>query len=95
MDNTIQNWLDNPTSVETLYASALEAIAPIKLRLERGKLLVASDWTQTVDSPLTDTKKQEWATYRQALRDLPNTSTASIDIDENLVGVTFPTKPTA
>tara|TARA_B110000977_G_C10778932_1_gene377782 strand:- start:200 stop:481 length:282 start_codon:yes stop_codon:yes gene_type:complete len=93
MTNTIQNWLDNPTSVDSLYAIALEAIAPAKLRLERNKLLVESDWTQVVDSPLTTANKTQWATYRQALRDLPASSSPTIDVDENLVNVTFPTKP--
>ena len=41
------------------------------LRSERDKLLAASDWTQLPDSPLSDSKKEEWATYRQQLRDLP------------------------
>ena len=33
--------------------------------------LKASDWTQLPDSPLSEAKKAEWATYRQALRDVP------------------------
>ena len=41
------------------------------MRLLRDGLLTGSDWTQMPDSPLTDSKKQEWATYRQALRDFP------------------------
>ena len=41
-----------------------------RLRKHRNRYLVACDWTQTPDSPLTDAKKQEWATYRQALRDV-------------------------
>lgn len=45
------------------------------LRSERDDLLAQSDWTQVLDSPLTDAKKTEWATYRQALRDLPSTTT--------------------
>ena len=45
------------------------------LRSERNELLKLSDWTQSTDSPLTDAKKTEWATYRQALRDLPSTTT--------------------
>lgn len=45
--------------------------AEVKMRSMRDNLLTASDWTQSPDSPLTDSKKQEWATYRQALRDLP------------------------
>tara|TARA_Y100000004_G_C8900222_1_gene406013 strand:+ start:842 stop:1222 length:381 start_codon:yes stop_codon:yes gene_type:complete len=43
-------------------------------RMMRDKRLEISDWTQMVDSPLTDSKKTEWATYRQALRDLPTHS---------------------
>jgi hypothetical protein len=35
-------------------------------------LLAQSDWTVLIDSPLTDEKKQEYITYRQALRDLPS-----------------------
>lgn len=42
---------------------------------ERNSLLNLSDWTQLPDVPLTDAKKAEWATYRQALRDLPSTTT--------------------
>lgn len=36
----------------------------------RNSLLSETDWTQISDSPLNDSKKAEWATYRQALRDL-------------------------
>ena len=42
-----------------------------RMRSWRDHLLKESDWTQSADSPLTDSKKQEWATYRQALRDFP------------------------
>jgi hypothetical protein len=42
-----------------------------RMRIARNDLLAASDWTQMSDSPLTDAKKTEWATYRQALRDFP------------------------
>jgi hypothetical protein len=41
------------------------------MRDARNILLVESDFTQLSDSPLSDSKKQEWATYRQALRDFP------------------------
>lgn len=37
---------------------------------KRQKLLVASDWTQLPNGPLTAEKQQAWATYRQALRDI-------------------------
>ena len=44
-------------------------------RRTRNSLLTESDWTQMPDSPLTDAKKAEWAIYRQALRDLPSSTT--------------------
>lgn len=56
------------------------------VRSERNMLLTKSDWTQAIDSPLTDSKKTEWATYRQNLRDLPGT----VSDPSN---VSFPTKP--
>ena len=45
------------------------------LRRERNEKLIDSDWTQASDhsSPLANDKKTEWATYRQALRVLPET----------------------
>jgi len=43
------------------------------VREKRNELLADSDWTQMDGSPLSDSKKAEWATYRQALRDLPTT----------------------
>jgi len=44
---------------------------PMKYQRQvRNDLLAMSDWTQLPDSPLTDAKRAEWATYRQALRDV-------------------------
>ena len=39
-------------------------------RFYRNKLLLASDFFNVIDSPLTETKKQEYIIYRQALRDI-------------------------
>jgi len=39
-----------------------------QIRLWRNAQLMNSDWTQVEDSPVD---KTAWATYRQALRDLP------------------------
>lgn len=47
------------------------------IRITRRNLLMLSDWTQGADSPLTEAKRTEWAAYRQALRDLPDTTTAT------------------
>lgn len=49
-------------------------------RTERNKMLADSDWTQLPDSPLTDAKKAEWATYRQALRDITDQAGFPLDI---------------
>lgn len=45
----------------------------VVIREDRDKKLSSCDWTQVPDSPLPQEKKQEWANYRQALRDFPNT----------------------
>jgi len=55
----------------------------------RTKYLQLSDWTQAADSPLTDTKKAEWATYRQQLRDMP----ADADTYSSINDIVWPTKP--
>ena len=64
-------------------------------RLERNRRLANCDWTQGNDSPLTSDKKTEWATYRQALRDLPASSTPKLGAMEELLlsSITWPTEP--
>ena len=57
------------------------------LRTRRNHELAASDWTQGVDSPLNQYYKQEWATYRQALRDMPSTTYTAIE------DIVWPSKP--
>lgn len=42
-------------------------------RSRRDSLLNLSDWTQTVDSPLSESDKEAWRNYRTALRGLPAT----------------------
>ena len=68
-----------------------------QIRNIRSGLLSQSDWTQVSDSPLTDSKKAEWRTYRQQLRDFPGTVDLSqIQYDENLrvvLNVSWPEKP--
>lgn len=53
-----------------------------KMRAQRDRLLSESDWTQVADAPVD---KAAWATYRQALRDLPN--------QEGFPDVAFPNDP--
>jgi len=42
-----------------------------KIRKERNQLLGESDYMILADAPVDETQKQEWTTYRQALRDIP------------------------
>ena len=62
----------------------------ITLREERDEKLMNSDWTQASDhsSPLADSKKTEWATYRQSMRDLPATADMT-----KWPEITWPTEP--
>jgi hypothetical protein len=41
-------------------------------RDQRNTLLAQSDWTRMDDNGLSISDKESWATYRQALRDLPD-----------------------
>ena len=45
----------------------------------RNNLLKSSDRRMLWDSSLTDEQKQEWALYRQALRDLPDNTTNPLE----------------
>lgn len=53
------------------------------VRSERDRLLAASDWTQVADAPVN---RVSWATYRQALRDIPEQSSFP-------ASVVWPAKP--
>tara|TARA_Y100000385_G_scaffold258402_1_gene286386 strand:- start:328 stop:582 length:255 start_codon:yes stop_codon:yes gene_type:complete len=67
-----------------------------ELRIERDRLLAESDWTQMPDSPLTDSQKTSWATYRQSLRDMTETYSTVPLTDKGRMDetkITWPTKP--
>jgi hypothetical protein len=53
-------------------------ILTARMRLERDRLLAASDWAMTPDSP---TNKTDWTAYRKALRDFPATWTPGPEAD--------------
>ena len=91
---------DNESAIEGNYSGleykildneAVLRTEPITdlIRNIRNDMLSASDWTQTIDCPLTDAKKAEWATYRQELRDLPSSHESTTNIND----VVFPTQP--
>ena len=73
-----------PVGVSKLREQAIS-----EMKAERRDRLYESDWTQGEDSPLSTEKKAEWATYRQALRDLPDSHTNIISIDD----VVWPEEP--
>jgi hypothetical protein len=49
----------------------------IKVRTQRNALLSSTDWTQLADSTAD---KEAWATYRKALRDLPDQTGFPFDV---------------
>jgi len=68
-------WLENKTNE-----------AWRKIRKQRNQLLKDSDYIMFPDITITAEKKQEWTTYRQSLRDIPQTFSNPDD-------VTYPDKP--
>lgn len=44
----------------------------LNVKNKRKYLLLQSDWTQIPNNPLTPEKQQQWAVYRQQLRDITN-----------------------
>lgn len=77
---------DSSTGEINLFIASATSSAADLLQ-QRDILLRDSDWTQLLDAPLTSAKQAQWATYRQALRDIPS--------QPGYPGsVTWPTKPT-
>ena len=76
-------FLDREAKVETPE----DTLAMV--RQDRDRILQSTDWTQAADSPLSDSKKAEWAAYRQALRNLPDTYDKSL----KRIEIEFPTPP--
>lgn len=56
-----------------------------RLREQRDALLAETDWMANSDVTMSDA----WKTYRQALRDITDTTPS----DDALSNITFPTKP--
>jgi hypothetical protein len=53
--------------VEAPYSEAEALKAVRQLRTDR---LYQCDWTQLPDAPLSETERERWRDYRQALRDM-------------------------
>ena len=92
-------WLDKSQTKPTLdelntKLSEMNAAEPMKqLRVIRNQKLAETDWTQNADVP--NSTKTKWTSYRQALRDLPASSTPKLGTDNllDMSSVTWPTKP--
>ena len=85
---------------QTLATAALEAARNHLQEVKdyRNAQLVWSDWTRLDDITLAADKKAEWATYRQALRDLPATIAADANLTAKALADDFtqsgwPTQP--
>lgn len=48
-----------------------------QIRTKRNELLADTDWTQVADAPVD---QAAWATYRQALRDVPEQEGFPVDV---------------
>ena len=92
-------WLDSttkPTKAQLdSYLSSVESEEMVVFRQMRNQKLLESDWTRIDDCGISTSKKAEWATYRQELRDITKTVTPVFltrgIIDESKFS--WPTKP--
>ena len=84
---------DDLTKIEELYKSGIEVEKQRLLREERDERLAETDWVVTQSLEKGEEIPEKWKTYRQALRDLPSTSTPELDVNKILSNITWPTKP--
>ena len=92
-------WVDSstkPTKAQLYsYLSSVESEEMVVFRQMRNQKLLESDWTRIDDCGISTSKKAEWATYRQELRDITKTVTPVFItrgiIDESKFS--WPTKP--
>ena len=62
-------------SQKAAYKAAIDTAQWASVRARRNATIAACDWTQLADAPVDDLV---WATYRQALRDLPEIGRAHV-----------------
>ena len=72
----------------------LEAAEPMRLlRLERNQKLAETDWVTIKAYSQSLVVSEEWKTYLQSLRDLPETQEPKLDDQGNLTNVDWPEVP--
>jgi hypothetical protein len=83
-----QEWSIVPFTEEEILTHNIfmETFKWNRLRADRTRKLLECDWTQLEDAPISPELKQQWASYRTTLRDLPQNT---VDIDN----VIWPTPP--
>ena len=75
-------------SVVDMEQDAIDALTAQQwdnIRSDRNTQLAECDWTQLPDAPLTNVQAADWATYRQALRDITGQA--------DPFSITWPEKP--
>lgn len=94
LDATIHMYVNGSVMMKPKEAPKKQIVARLtneqklqSIRELRDILLVKTDWTQTLDAPISAEKQEEYRVYRQALRELP--SRADLDLDNPI----FPKKP--
>jgi hypothetical protein len=76
-------WKWSISEMDDEAKASKDAAEAVGIRATRDARLSGSDWTQVADAPVD---KAAWATYRQALRDVPTQAGFPYDI-------TWPSKP--
>jgi len=92
-DKGVVDYIDGqtPPTEKAIQAklTELQNAEPMRvMREERNRKLAETDWRAGSDLTLG-----EWATYRQALRDLPATAKPKLDDNGNLKNVSWPNEP--
>ena len=89
VDNKVIPMTDEEQAVrdaeEKVWADEAPARRMAELRSQRDALLAETDYMGNSDVTMSDA----WKTYRQALRDITDTTPS----DDALSNITFPTKP--
>ena len=63
---------DEDANIGDVYAPPPLPMTESEAREMRDKLLAETDWTQLLDSPLSDELREAYRIYRQALRNIPS-----------------------
>ena len=85
----MEEWKKNKFLIDDYITNPMDL-----LRKRRDELLINSDWIGLNDCRLSEEMKQKYILYRQALRDMTNTSAPRFNDDTTfLEGVNMPIHP--